>query len=116
VPGKIKLRPLYFPVFLLQPIGTHGFATLNTTLYYREHTSLTVALFAFGPRWEFCLRAVGAFGLRAISLVARRAFITGEFTFSVGCLPPSRAVNTSPPIPPFGGSPGLLLQVNFCDG
>jgi len=44
-------------VFLLQPIGTHGFATLNTTLYYREHTSLTVAF--------LCLRAPGgifAFG------------------------------------------------------
>jgi len=34
---------------LLQPIGSLGFATLNTALYYREHTSLTVAFFfAFG--------------------------------------------------------------------
>jgi len=91
------LLPLYFPVFLLQPIRIHGFASLNTTLYYREHTSLTVAL--------FCLRAPGgnfAFGrserlaFGQYLLVARRAFITGEFFF--------------------GGSPGLLLQVNSHDG
>jgi len=44
--------------------------------------------------WEFCLWAVGAFGLRAILLlVARRGFITGESFL--------------------GGSPGLLLQVDF---
>jgi len=42
-----------FPDRLLHPIRTHGFATLNTTLYYREHTWLTVAL--------FCLRVVGVF-------------------------------------------------------
>jgi len=49
------LPPPYFPDRLLQPIRTNGFATLNTTLYYREHTSLTVA--------PFCLWAGGfAFG------------------------------------------------------
>ena len=91
----VKLHPLYFPDFLLQPIRIHGFATLNTTLYYREHTLLTVTLFAFGPWWEFCLGAVGAFGLRAISFGGSPAFTTGEFTVTLG------------------GSPGLLLQVNF---
>jgi len=85
----ITLPLPYFLDRLLQPIRTLGFATLNTTLYYREHTSLTVAF--------FCLRAVGAFWpLGSILLVARRAFNTGEFFF--------------------GGSPGLLLQVNFHDG
>ena len=86
----------YFPDRLLQPIRTHGFATLNTTLYYREH---------FVDGRVFCLRAVGfAFGrwsflaFGQFPLVARRAFITGEIFFFVG------------------GSPGLLLQVNFHDG
>jgi len=78
----------YCPDRLLQPIRTHGFATLNTTLYYRESFSLTVTFDGF------CLRAVGAFWPSgSIPLVARRAFITGEYFF--------------------GGSPGLLLQVIF---
>jgi len=84
----IKLPSLNSPDFLLQPIRIHGFATLNTTLYYREHTSLTVALLPSGDR---CFLAFGQY-----LLVARRAFITGEFFF--------------------GGLPGLLLQVKFHDG
>ena len=51
----LKLHPLYFPVFLLQSIGTHGFATLNTTLYYLEHYVDRRVLLPSG--WWFCLRA-----------------------------------------------------------
>jgi len=51
----------YFLDRLLQPIRTLGFATLNTTLCYRENPSLTVAFggfFAFGQLELFGLRAI----------------------------------------------------------
>jgi len=88
---------LYFPDRLLQPIRTLGFATLNTTLYYREHFVDGRVLLPSGC-WVLP-SGVGAFWPSgSVPLVARRAFITGEiFSF-------------------FGGSPGLLLQVNFHDG
>ena len=35
--GLRKLLPLYFSDRLFRPIRTHGLATLNTTLYYREN-------------------------------------------------------------------------------
>jgi len=92
--------PSFFPSIFLTVCcnqSEHAVSPPSTPRFYREHISLTVAFFCLrAPGGNFCLRAVGAFGLRAISLVARRAFITGEFLF--------------------GGSPGLLLQVNSHDG
>jgi len=90
---KYKLLPPYFPVFLLQPIRSPGFATLNTTLFIVN--TLRSRSFAFGLGWEFAFGR-GSFWPSGISFGGSRAFITGESFF--------------------GGSPGLLLQVKFRDG
>jgi len=61
------LPPPYFPVFLLQPIRIHGFATLNTTLYYREHFVDGRVLWPSGCGGIFLPSGVEASGLPAFS-------------------------------------------------
>ena len=66
--------------------------------------------FAFGRFVLLCPSAL-LFCLRWLAWPLLQVILRFRF----GCLPPLRVVNTSPP-PPFGGSPGLLLQVNLYDG